>query len=276
MVDLLVSIAVMALLIAILLPSLGRAQEAARRSKSASNIRQQGIALTMFAFDRMGEMPTSVFNAKPRRGQTGEDAPEQMVMLRVGSDTLEASTGRTINKSNGETEAWDGLGKLFEREYVAQGQIFYNPSHRAGHDYARYEAQFHGAEGEVVGNYHYRSENNVSSIDRVKPRTTLIADAMRTRVEYNHVVGNNMLKGDMSVTWYQDVTRELYQSLAKDLVDVVASTDTPSPADQDASRIGVIRGWKILDKTTDEGTAVSADSANDPVGAFFGFFDPPK
>lgn len=49
LIELLVVVAIIALLIAILLPSLGRAREMARRSMCASNLRQLGLALNTYA-----------------------------------------------------------------------------------------------------------------------------------------------------------------------------------------------------------------------------------
>ena len=49
LVELLVVIAIIALLVSILLPALGRAQDHARLVKCLSNLKQQGIALHMYA-----------------------------------------------------------------------------------------------------------------------------------------------------------------------------------------------------------------------------------
>ncbi len=264
-VDLLVSLAVMSLLIAVLLPSLSRVQEAAFRTKSASNIRQQGLALQMYAFDRQGDLPTSAFRTLERHGT---DAPEQMVYLRIHPSTAEGATGRAAPKNDAPgapTTVWDGMGKLVHYEYINQGQVFYNPSHDYIHTYDRYEAQFAGAVGEIVCNYHYRWDANTRRIDQVHNLTALVADAMRSQPEYNHVVGNNMLKGDMSVTWYHDAQGELYKSLAQTVPMLVTASGVQE------SRDGVLNGWKLLDNTSVErGTATDSSGANGLVGAALG------
>src|SRR5260370_10870193 len=57
LVELLVGIGIIALLIAMLLPTLSKARENAIRAKCASNIRQWGQALHMYANDNKGYFP---------------------------------------------------------------------------------------------------------------------------------------------------------------------------------------------------------------------------
>jgi len=61
LVELLVVIAIIALLMAILMPALKRAREQARRTVCGNQVRQQSLALLMYAQDNEGKMPAATF-----------------------------------------------------------------------------------------------------------------------------------------------------------------------------------------------------------------------
>src|SRR5438874_10038352 len=98
LVELLVVIGIIALLIAILLPTLNRAREAAKQVQCLSNLRQIGLATVSYAGDSRGTMPgrggsgIMMFNADPK--QTWDWIAWQR---KIDPVTGQASTGADQN-----------------------------------------------------------------------------------------------------------------------------------------------------------------------------------
>ena len=65
LIELLVVIAIIALLLSIILPSLARVKESSKRIVCLSNLRQLGIAFTMYANDNDGEIISGDVDVKP-------------------------------------------------------------------------------------------------------------------------------------------------------------------------------------------------------------------
>jgi len=235
-VDLLVSIAVMALLITILMPSLVSAQELSRRAKCASNVRQLGLGLQMYSYDHADLVPPSRFNALTSGGR-GEDSADT-IFLRVD--------GRDWNSENGRLFSgvfWDGLGILAKEDYADAPNVYYCPSHAGDHPISKYSDTWIQARGTVAGNYQYRiPKDSTTRLGNLKPASTLIADGMRSQADYNHRVGNNMLKADLSVQWFSDSDGSLYNMLSRD-----AATRPPN---------GVNPAWDALDHTHNSSAAI--------------------
>lgn len=72
LIELLVVISIIALLIAILLPALRSAREVARRSVCASNIRQVGLGITLYANDNDEWLPSSTLYTYPQVDAAGD------------------------------------------------------------------------------------------------------------------------------------------------------------------------------------------------------------
>jgi len=95
LVELLVVIGIIALLISILLPSLNRAREQANRIKCASNLKQIGLSIQIYANENKGAFPRTYFDS------TGATPTLQGDNTGVNDDSPFPPTGTQINNTAG-------------------------------------------------------------------------------------------------------------------------------------------------------------------------------
>lgn len=210
LIDTLVTISVVVLLIAILLPSLSGAREAARRVVCASNVRQLGIGIQMFADDHEGKLPKSIYVSMAMGMDGDSSASQQMMTLRAPN-----------NDSN--DQIWDGLGVLYAAEYLVAPKLFYCPSHHGDHTFNRYSRIFNGVRERVVSNYHFRGigPNGERTLTAIEPsETVLVTDGLRSLSDYNHRSGTNFLTADLAVDFLTDPHGEFRSLFAKSEVEV--------------------------------------------------------
>ncbi len=118
LVELLVVIGIIALLISILLPALGKAKDEANRAKCSSNLRQAGIGFRLYAADNKDYIPWRAL-ALP-----GTSPAKYAPIVTVGSDS----------GYNGATEQSFGLALLLTppygvgRNYRPNNDVFFCPS----------------------------------------------------------------------------------------------------------------------------------------------------
>lgn len=234
LIDTLVTLAIVALLISILLPSLSGAREAARRVACASNVRQIGLGITMYADDHSDRLPPSVFAPDGSSAESqGESNPAEMMTMRL------AQTLEDANKP----APWDGIGLLFATEYLPAARLFYCPSHHGDHPYQRYSAAWMNPGIErIVSNYHYRGmgPNDQFYMSQIDPTTTiLLTDGMRLVSDYNHRKGSNAFRADNAVIWVSDPSGVLANIMARN--DIEASDRDKLP-----------RQWNYLETGQDE------------------------
>jgi hypothetical protein len=202
-----VSLAVVAVLIGLLFPSLSSVGETAKRVVCQSNLRQIGMTLAMYVDNNNDRIPPSTF--LPGQGSRSPTEMENMVTLRL--DNAAKGVGGS---------AWDGLGVLYEKEYVSAPKLFYCPSHKGEHPFRKYNDQFDLTRaGEIIGNYHYRGWGPNSSIELhgIKPESAaIVADGMRIRSDYNHRTGFNVLRANLAVQWVKDVENRISDMLPAD------------------------------------------------------------
>jgi prepilin-type N-terminal cleavage/methylation domain-containing protein len=203
LIELIVVMSVTLLLTGLLMPALSQVREAARRVVSASNMRQLNLGVHMFANDHNDNLPESYYLDAQR---VAVFQPQELMIAHRG-----------LNAQN-----WDGIGKLYMYGYCDVQEVFYCPSHKGDHPLARYRDQWgfqHVRAEPIYTNYHYCGQ--VDWVTGVKRQLeegehlTVISDGLRTRSDFNHVVGMNVARADGSVVWVSNV-RDIYQSLPID------------------------------------------------------------
>jgi prepilin-type N-terminal cleavage/methylation domain-containing protein len=212
-VELLVVISIVAILTAILMPSFARVREAADRLQCANNLRQIGCAIISYADDHNDFLP-------------GMDC--------ITGDSESRNFGDAMALTTAEGNKPDGLGNLLPaaQAYVDDARIFYCPCHSGDHPFERHANQisklgfsaFAGS-GRCYSNYHYRGSANVGKqigqnlgrrhmLEQFRNDQTIVADGMRTRQDFNHVLGTNRLFKDGRVDWRLDDNSQIFGSLA--------------------------------------------------------------
>lgn len=224
-----VSIAVIMVLISLMMPAMWKATETAHRVVCSSNVRQIGIAMLMYADSNKDYIPPTTFY-HPSRNRA-----QQMLIIRlsrVSSSDFSLETG-----------GWDGLGVLYYGEYLDNAACFYCPSHDGAHPLSEYDDKFGEEPAIVVGNYQYRGAGpgGQRHLGKIEPRrTALIADGMRLRSDYNHDVGSNVMRADLSVTWFRDYGGKILSRL---------------PRDEAGARSSVVMdAWDLIDRQLEGGS----------------------
>ncbi len=211
MIDLLVSIAVIAVLISLISPTLSHVRSAANKVVCASNLRQVGLCLTMYRDDHDSLLP------QERRAATrsSDEAPDPQI----------AHTGE-------HPTAWSSLGWLVAEGYINTPQIFYCPSHEGTQTQEAYSDAWLRLDREIRTNYAYRGELARPSLDHPlghapgtdsgspfssptspmpsaqasaqSTQNVLVSDAFTSAADLNHASGFNTLTKSMSVSWLSD------------------------------------------------------------------------
>lgn len=238
MMDLLVSIAVISVLIALLLPAVSKVRESTRKVICGSNMRQLGMGVSIFSQDNGDKLPNSVFLPPPRSNASSYPSPERMDTVRLSRSEFQFS----------QEKLWDGLGILFGREYITAPNVYYCPSHKGNFvfdDVASQWAQLDGLE-EIISNYHYRGTGPTGSrvLYNIDPGAALVTDSLRSYEDLNHQGGFNILQAGLAVNWHNDIGGQIAQDI------LLRTTDDTTDSFVDA--------WGRLDGLPDE------DSGFDP------------
>jgi type II secretory pathway pseudopilin PulG len=207
LVDVLVSLTIIALLITLLLPALTQVRESTRRVVCASNTRQHGLGFAMYVEDYKS-FPVSAYEPTKDTPSRAPAPVQKMIIARTDAGN------------------WDGLGVLFASGYLNAPQVFYCPSHRGSSPYSANADIWNYEYGQIVINYQYRGSAPAAA---PTDGTAVVADGLRTKADYSHQVGSNILRNDYSVAWVPDRRGNIARALP-DTEDDLAAAEKVSDA----------------------------------------------
>jgi type II secretory pathway pseudopilin PulG len=211
--DLLVSLAVIAILVSLMLPALSKVRETTRQVVCASNVRQLSLGMAMYADDYRSQLPYSISYTKSLFDPTFD--PLLLQTVRVSGD-------------------WDGLGQTFPQYLPAPG-VFYCPSHQGGHTLANFQSAWNGqTTRDIRTNFQFRGGNGrgVTRLDAFMESVALISDGLASPIDFNHSTGANVAMSDLSVNWAND---------RGGAISGLISSTTLSDKDQ------VLQAWEVLE-----------------------------
>ncbi|MCA9290244.1 MAG: type II secretion system protein [Phycisphaerales bacterium] len=198
--ELLTVISVTIVLTSLMVPAIGKLKENANRIVCSSNQRQMGIAFAEYGHAHKDRLPESRF---------GQDEQYEMMA--------------SYRADGSRDSQWDGVGLLYAEGYCREPGCLYCPSHHGEHAYERYVDEYYRASGHrLYTNYQYTGHlewpaEGEEGPPRIKsmndPKLILLTDGLRTRRDFNHISGMNVLRADTSVFWWGDQYRELYNML---------------------------------------------------------------
>lgn len=189
-------IAVAVVLASLLMPAMRQMHENAHRVICMHNLQQIGQGFFLYSADNDDGLPYSAAIHE-------DDAPYDLMASRRASAV-----------------GWDGIGALYSNHYCGSAECFYCPSHKGLHPYERYADvwQLMSTNTAVFTNYHYAGDVEWNHPNRKRRSLiegyalVLTTDGMRTKADFNHVVGMNVLRGDGSVRWRED-NEDIYNRL---------------------------------------------------------------
>ena len=194
-IELLVTISIVALLMSLMMPGFKAVRESANRIQCSSNLRQLGLAIFSYSTQNGDYLPKTIFDDD----QTS--MPRELMALTTGDNFL------SLNIEN----QWDGLGLLVcnGNMFLDSPNVLYCPCHCGSHPSSDFDTAKKLTGARVFGNYHYIGDTNREKQCKRRPadqssENPLVADGMREKSDVNHRNGANILYGDLSVRFWHD------------------------------------------------------------------------
>ena len=197
LIELLVVISIIALLISILLPALGKARQSARRIMCASNLRSIGVGVYQYAMQNDDALPWH----------------------------RSSVSGRYKVYANS-TQEWYTFGLLYKMRYLESARAFYCPSntYQPARDYNYFETNWREdlPAVDIVTHYtergydeHRTDESLIFRTLRELDGNAYASDGLDRHIRYSHSVGANVLYGDSSVQWVADHDGTVFASVVE-------------------------------------------------------------
>ncbi len=168
LIELLVVVAIISLLMAILLPSLSNARKQAQRIVCASNLRQLGVGVMMYASDASGKLPPWGYPRNvPSPMPSGNTAWNYVAQINGNYVIYKADS--SYKTPSGENDYWIGLGRLWVNKYVKEAKVYFCPTSgykianqwtNAGRMNPDDPTNPAPASSPIRSSYHYRSGTN--------------------------------------------------------------------------------------------------------------------
>lgn len=210
-IELVVVLSIVMVLTSLLMPGISHARHAAFRLMCASNLRQIGVAMLLHGEDQNGNLPDSHLQQIGRFGE----------MCAINTGETDDATRRPT---------YDGLGRLWELRYLDSPRCLYCPAHHHHHTFEADGDYYKSLDGSfarrIYSNYHFTGPWRVSDDGQVEPggfrnvnragRLLLVSDALRSREDFNHEDGINLLFSDGSTIWEADTGARMFQSLPRE------------------------------------------------------------
>lgn len=264
--DVLVSLAVVAILISLMMPALGGVREAARKLVCSSNLRQVGIGIVLYADANRDRLPPSVMSGTAQVDLAHSPlSSTQTVISNPGN-----SIAMRFDVSEDHPGYWDSLGVLYETGVLETAELYYCPSHSGPHTFQQYFNRWRSDRGLIAGNYQYRggSSDGMTKFSLVQPsKTVLVSDSFRSTLELNHEDGMHILRADLSIRWLADAGDHLRQSVPGDIPPLTAAAIYGGDQTSSTNTAEFYEAyWENIESWSETGRLHKLDSNGQPIG----------